>query len=412
MAAGSSNDNVFSRRHFVSATTLTAASWKRVVGANERIQAAIVGSGNRGRRLLRAAGRLPDVEVIAVCDLYQGNLKKGLELASARAEAYGDYRRVLDRKDIDAVIIATHNHWHHRIAVDALQSGRDIYLEKPMTHKLEEGPDIIRAAEENKRIVQVGHHRRSSPVYQKARELVEQGWLGKITFIRVAWFRNSVEPQWRRPIPPDASPETIDWETFIKPTKKRPFDPARFFQWFCYCDYSGGIATDLLVHSMDAVHMVMGAQGPERVIADGEILYWKDGREVPDTFSALFHYPEGFQVNFSCTFANQQPGTRDEFYGKEGTIIIADERRLYFYPEPEQITKKSRPELMASDLALNPVDRTDLHVENFFKCVRSRKQPHCTVYDGENSAVCAHLANMSMLERRFIRWDPKNHRLV
>lgn len=399
----------FTRRQVLSSAAVTAAALPRAFGANDRIRVGVIGCGNRGRFLMRTAAAVPGVQLAAVSDLYQGNITKGLELANAGAESYGEYRRLLDRKDIDAVIIATHNHWHSRVAVDALRAGKDIYLEKPMTHKLAEGPEIIRIAEEQKRVVQVGHHQRSAPVYRKARDLVASGALGPVTFVRVAFFRNSVEPQWRYPIPADASPQSIDWETFIAPTTRRPFDAMRFFQWYCYWDYCGGIATDLLVHSLDAVHLIMNAKQPTKVVADGDVLYWKDGREAPDTMSAIFQYPEGFQVNFSCTFSNKQPGTRDEFYGKDGTIQIVDASHLNFYPEP--FTKNPKPAFSVSNIALSDYSPADLHMRNFLECMRSREATHCTVRDGQNSAVCAHLANMAMRERKAVRWDPLSEQL-
>ncbi len=393
---------MFSRRTFVG-MGVAAASATAVRGANDRIRFGIIGSGDRGCRLLQSARLLSDASLVAVSDIYDGNLKRGMQYAAPDAVAVRDYRRLIERKDVDAIIVATPNHWHARVAEAALDAGKDVYLEKPMTHRLDEGRRLIAAARKNGRVVQIGHNRRSRPVYQKAREIVASGILGPVTFIRLAWFRNTNEPQWRRPVPKDASLQTIDWDRFLEPTERRPFDPERFFSWYCYWDYCGGIGADLLVHSVDAMNLVMGSAQPNRVVADGDILHWKDGREVPDTFSAIFHYPEGFQVNFSCTFANQQPGTRDGFYGKDGTLEIVDLSKLYFYPEPT--AKVKRQEFFVSNVVLEPRDSTDLHVQNFFECVRSRAATRCTVEDGENSAVACHLANRAFREGRLIRWD-------
>lgn len=390
---------MISRRNFFGAAAVGGA----VRGANDRIRFGIIGSGDRGCRLLQSARLLPDVSLVAVCDIYDAHLKRGMEFAAPGAAAGRDYRRVTERKDVDAVIVATPNHWHARIAEAALEAGKDVYLEKPMTHRLEEGRRLIAAAKKTKRVVQIGHNRRSRAVYQKAREIVASGMLGPVTFVRLAWFRNTTEPQWRRPVPRDASPQSIDWDRFVEPAERRPFDPQRFFSWYCYWDYCGGIAADLLVHSVDTMNLILGSRQPDRVAADGDILYWKDGRDVPDTFSAIFHYAEGFQVNFSCTFANQQPGTRDAFYGKDGTVEIVDLSKLYFYAEP--IAKVRRPDLFVSNAVLEPRDSTDLHVRNFFECVRSRAATRCTVEDGENSAVACHLANRALREGRLIRWD-------
>ncbi len=394
-------DYRLSRRSF--ASVLAASSFRSALGANDGIRAGVIGSGNRGRLLMRTANLLPGVSLVAVSDIYEGARSKGLELAAPGADGYGDYRRVLDRKDIDAVIIATHNHWHHQIAMDALSAVKDIYIEKPMTHKLEEGPEIVAAARRHNRIVQIGTHRRSSPVHRKAREMVASGLIGKVTFCRVFWSRNTTVPQWRLPIPADASPETIDWTTYLLPTAKRPFDAARFFQWFCYWDYCKGIAADLLVHSLDAAHMVLGLGEPERVVADGDILFWKDGREVPDTMSAIFHYPEGVQVNFSCTFANGRPGWRDQFFGKDGTIELIGSNDLLFYPEPTATQK--REEFRITSAELTGKKAHELHVENFFECVRSRKRTNCPEEVGAASALCSHLSDMALRERRTVLWD-------
>lgn len=395
-----------SRRQWIGAAG-AAASASRVLGANDKIRAGVIGTGNRGRFLMTCASPLADVSLVAVCDLYKGALKKAQELAAPGADAAGEYRRILDRKDIDAVIIATHNHWHHRIAVDALSAGKDIYLEKPMTHKLEESREVVDAAQRYNRVVQIGTHRRSSPVHQKARQMVAASALGKVVFSRVFWSRNSVKPQWRYPIPADSSPETIDWPTFIKPSTPRAFDAARFFQWFCYWDYCQGIAADLLVHSLDAAQMILNLGAPERVVADGDILFWKDGRECPDTMSAIFHFPEDVEVNFSCTFSNGQPGTREQFFGKDGTIDIVNEHQLFFYPERVGPGAPKIQEMSVSNEALTDRTAPQLHVQNFFECVRSRKPTNCPVETGATSALCAHLSTIALREQRMVRWDGK-----
>ena len=234
---------------------------------NDKIQVGIIGVGARVQSgVLQAAVAVPGVEVIGVCDAYKGRVTRALERLGSQAKDYGDWRAMLADKSIDAVIIATPDHWHREQTVAALAAGKDVYLEKPMTLTIDEGPEMYAAADKSGRVLQVGSNGMSSKLQQTARELVQSGKLGKIHLIRASYDRNSDSGAWLYPIPPDADPKTVDWEMFLGPAPKRPFSLERFFRWRCYWDYSGGISTDLFVHLMTTIHYVMGATVPESVV--------------------------------------------------------------------------------------------------------------------------------------------------
>ncbi len=393
-----------------------------VLGANEKLQLGFIGVGIRGDQLLRpTVKQLADrARIVAVCDTYQGYLKRAVENVGANPAAYDDYRRLLDDKNVEAVVIATPEHRHVEMVIAALQAGKDIYCEKPLTHTIAEGEQMIQAQKRHgPRIIQVGTQRRSSPLYAKAREMVQSGMLGKVTFVRAFWYRNSLKPQWRYPIPPDASPQTANWMAFLGPAKKRPWDPARYFQWRLYWDYSGGIATDLMTHQVDAVHLVLGDHTPETATASGGIYLWKDAREVPDTFHAAVTYKSGFSVDYSCMFGNQRYGYGEQFFGTEGTLEIMNMRTLNFWPEkfteggkdatPEKV--KARAEITLEAKELDPTDATLLHLRDFVDCAKARKEPHCSLEAGDQASVPCHLATISLHKKRQVFWDPATRRV-
>ena len=277
---------------------------------NDKIQVGIIGVGARVQSgVLQAAVAVPGVEVIGVCDAYKGRVTRALERLGSQAKDYGDWRAMLADKSIDAVIIATPDHWHREQTVAALAAGKDVYLEKPMTLTIDEGPEMYAAADKSGRILQIGSNGMSSKLQQTARELVQSGKLGKIYLIRANYDRNSDSGAWLYPIPPDADPKSVDWEMFLGPAPKRPFSLERFFRWRCYWDYSGGISTDLFVHLMTTIHYVMGATVPESVVATGANYRHQKTHEVPDTLSASAVYgKESFMVSLGGTFNNSGGG--------------------------------------------------------------------------------------------------------
>ncbi len=401
---------------------------------NNRLTLGFIGVGARAQDVMADVLKIPGLEVVALCDAYRGRIERALERTKGRAKVYKDYRELLAAPGIDAVYIGTPDHWHKLQVVAALEAGKDVYVEKPMTHTVDEGLEIIAAANKTGRIVQVGSQNISSPLQQKAREIVASGRLGQITMIRASTNRNTAGGAWLYPIPPDASPETIDWEMFLGPAPKRPFSLERFFRWRCYWDYSGGIATDLFVHTMTTIHYVMGAQMPESVMAASALYRWRESRDVPDTLNAILQYPEGFTVNLSATFNNQSGSESGiQFLGTEGTLTLS--RELVFAPEhpiednewivqswPSQLEKayyedpqviqrevpsKWDPRVIAGSERWSSVGRnsTILHFENFLAAIRNRQRPIEDAVAGHHAASVAHMINLSAREKRTVYWD-------
>ncbi len=257
---------------------------------NDNIQIALIGAGGMGMGDTSLAVSMPGVKLVSVCDIYDGRLARAKERWGSDLFATRDYREVLARKDVDAVIIATPDHWHQRITIDALNAGKDVYCEKPMIHSIDEGPAMIEAQRRTGRTLQIGSQYVSSLVYQKAKELLSAGAIGQLNMVE-AWLDGA----WQYSIPPDASPTTIDWDRFLGSAPKVPFEPVRLFRWRNYRDYGTGVAGDLFVHLLTGLHFATGSKGPNRVYATGGLRFWKDGRDVPDVMLALLDYP-GFTV--------------------------------------------------------------------------------------------------------------------
>ena len=382
-------DNL-TRRSFLSRTaavTAAAPAVLRAQGTNEKVRVGWIGFGIRGYSLVGTLMQVApaDAQVTAVCDSFTGNLARGKDkvqtMQKTTPSTYDDYRRMLEDKSIDAVFIMTPEHLHRDMVIAALEAGKHVYCEKPLTHTIEEGLDIIKAVEKSGKKLQVGTQRRSSLLYKKAKEIYDSGRLGKVTFVRAFWYRNSLpeEPQWRYTIPPDASESNADFGKFLGKAPKRPFSLPRYFQWRLYWDYSGGISTDLLVHQTDASHLVLGAHAPKSVVSSGGIYYWtQDDREVPDTMSSVFEYPEGFQINYSCMFANQRYGYGEQFFGSEATMEVMNLQDLHVYSEtygketPERV--RSAPEIhINATKDLGQTNPTGDHIKNFIDAVKYGK---------------------------------------
>jgi predicted dehydrogenase len=409
------------------------------VSPNDRIQLATIGCGIQGINDTRVALRVPGVELVAVADVYDGRQMRAKEEWGDQLFVTRDYREILERPDVDAVLIATPDHWHARIAIDALKAGKDVYVEKPMVQDLDEGPKLIEAERDTKRILQVGSQRVSSVVYAKARELFRAGSIGELNLVE-AWInRNSSLGAWQYSIPPDASPQTIDWDRFLGNAPKRPFEPVRLFRWRNYKDYGTGIPGDLFVHLFSGIHVVLDSIGPTRVMSTGSLSYWKDGRDVPDLMVAIYDYPKTashpefrlvLKVNFAdggggdqafrfvgadgmltiggggVTLAKtrrpQDPGqTADTFAKAQEEAYLAQHRAKY----PEQAELRQGQE--ESYLAPNGYSDSYEHFRVFFEAVRSRKPVVEDAAFGLRACGPAVLANHSYWENRPIGWDPE-----
>ncbi len=388
------------RRTFLA--SMTAASYSRILGANDRLGLGLIGSGERGRHdmgLFQSAG---GVEVRAVCDVYAEMIDRAKQKAP-QARAYSDHRKLLESKDIDVVLIATPDHWHADNTIDALNAGKDVYVEKPLTLTIEEGPRIVKAARVNNRICQVGMQQRSGPHYIEAKQkYMDTGALGKVTLCRTWWHGNTYHLR-RAPASLQKKPSNLDWARFLGPVKWREWDPQQFWNWRAYLDFGGGQVTDLFTHWIDVVHMFMGKDDPVSAVASGGVYAYKDGRTAPDTINVLLEYPAGFTATFEATLVPGITGAAVEFCGTEGKLWI-DRSRYEFKPKG----RDSQPVVVKA----GGYDFTLDHIKNFLECVRSRKLPNGDVYIGHRSAQASHLGNIAYLQKRRINFDPQREEIL
>jgi predicted dehydrogenase len=413
---------------------------------NDKIRIATIGMGIQGNYDTMAALRNPDIELVGVADLYDGRLEhaktafgKDRELFTTR-----DYREILQRKDIDAVLIVTPDHWHDRITLAALNAGKHVYCEKPMVQNINEGKAVIDAWKKSGKTMQVGSQRISSASFQEAKRMVQAGEIGAINYIESNNDRFNAIGAWQYSIPPDASPETLDWDRFLGDAPKHPFDPKRFFRWRNYRDYGTGVAGDLFIHLITGVHFVTGAMGPNRVFASGNLAYWKDGRDVPDVMTSIMDYPktdqhEAFQMVLRVNFANAgKISNVTRIIGNEGQIefsednLILTKKRLplapgygnydsfFTFTEPVQQefvrqydskypadTRKAEPAKEVRFDAPKDDDAHAKHFADFFTNVRNGSQG--TIEDpvfGFRAAAPVLASNLSYFEKRVVNWDP------
>ncbi len=433
------------RRHFLHTAAAgfaaSALAAQDKTSLNGRVQVATIGLGGMGTGDTQSSTAVPGVELVAVADIYQGRLDHAKEVFGKNVFITRDYREVLARKDVDAVIIATPDHWHSQISIDAMNAGKDVYCEKPMVQHLDDGKQVIAAQQKTGRIMQVGSQRVSSIVYKKAKDLFRSGAIGQLNMVEAWWDRNSAIGAWQYSIPLDATPENIDWDRFLGRAPKVPFEPVRLFRWRNYRDYGTGVAGDLFVHLFSGMHFVTGAIGPTRVYATGGLRFWKDGRDVPDVLLGLYDYPAtdahpafnlALRVNF-VDGAGESSGFR--FVGSEGIMTIDDGVTLSKQPrEPEpgytietftdamqnrfveDYRKKYPPPAMNAD-SIRPQgeekymppegynDHLDHH-RNFINSVRTRKPVIEDPAFGFRAAGPALLSNVSYFEQRMCKWDP------
>jgi predicted dehydrogenase len=383
------------------AAALTAASYSRVMGANDRINLGLVGAGGRGTGVMGTFQKFPQVRVTAVCDVYGARVRR----AQGRAEGaagFGDHRKLLEVKELDAVLIGTPDHWHTQISIDAMRAGKDVYVEKPLTLRIDEGPAIVKAARETGRICQVGMQQRSGAHYMRARdEYVKAGRLGKITLARTWWHGNGAH---LIRVPPElrTKPADLDWPRYLGPVKWRDWDPPQFFNFRAYLDFGGGQITDLFTHWIDVVHMLVEQEVPVSAVSAGGVYHYKDGRTAPDTITTLLEYPGEWTATFEATLAPGLTGAGVELCGTNGRLNIG---RGGFTFTPAG--KGAQPESVKADR-----DLTVAHVENFLDCMKSRKLPYGDVVIGHRSAQASHLGNIAYVEKRRIRFDPVREEIL
>jgi predicted dehydrogenase len=391
-------------RHATGATVaMTAASYSRVLGANDRMRLALIGCGGRGEHVMKNCQLDPGVEVVALCDVWDERIAERRKVAP-KADALADHRAVLDRKDVDAVIVATPDHWHTDVTIDAMNAGKDVFVEKPLTFRREEGPRIVEAVEKTGRICQVGTQQRSGEYWMRARdEYVRPGKLGPIHMIRTCWHSNW--RNWQKPmsVPFTEKPTTLDWERWLGQVSWREWNPYQYFHYRSFLDFGGGKITDLFTHWIDAVHMIMGVDNPVSVAAAGGVLQLHDGRDAPDNIHLLLEYPDDFVVTFESTSIPGTPPWGITFYGTEASLYINRDR---FEVRPNE----EGAEPLVVELSQSRLD--ERHAEDFLECLRTRKEPNCTAYMGHRSAQASHLATRAYVNGRTVRFDPEKEEIL
>ena len=411
------------------------------VAANDHIQIALIGAGGQGQGDTRTALRVPGVKLVAVADCYNGRLDHSKEMWGNDIFTTRDYAEILARKDIDAVIIGTPDHWHKQASVDAMKAGKDVYCEKPMIHLYADGPEMIETARATKQILQVGSQRVSSVIYAKAKELLAAGAIGQLNMVTAHWDRNSTMGAWSYTVPPDASPETCDWPRFLGTAPTIPFNAEQFFQWRKWKAYGSGVAGDLFVHLFSGTHFITGSHGPTRGMATGGLRFWKDGRDVPDVMLGLFDYPEGFNLSVRVNFVDGgEESDGLTFTGSEGTMEIGgnavsvsrtprEKEPGYMIGSFTEATQKqyvdeyrkkypaANPEgepAMGFEKYVAPPGYSDSydHFKNFFASVRSRQPVVEDAVFGFRAAGAALLSNLSLERGAVVSWDPEGMKLA
>jgi predicted dehydrogenase len=412
----------------------TALSGANVMGANERVNIGWIGCGGRGRADASFLRQVPNVNIAAVCDVYAPHAEAAQTWVGAGCRSYGDFRRLLEQRDIDAVLVATPDHWHAAITVLACQAGKDVYVEKPLSHSIREGRKMVEAARRYDRVVQAGTQHRSAPHFRQAAEIVQSGRIGAVRFVRV-WNYLNMSPQGIGRAA-DAEPGPgLDWDFYLGPAPQVPFNKNRFlvtYRWFW--DYAGGMATDYGTHRLDSVHQVMGVDAPRSAAATGGRFELQDGAETPDVLQVTYEYP-GFVLSYEASMLNghgcggrtpglkyyMTRGTDDRphgiaFYGSKGSLF-ADRVGFEVYPEPSGESGPGAVNTAAAGwraeaLAVAGQDATPLHLENFIQCVRSRRRPAADVEIGHRSTLVAHLGNIAYRTGRKIHWDAEREEIV
>ena len=414
---------------------------------NDQITLGLIGCGIQGIYDTTSALQVNGVKLVAVCDLYTGRLERAKELWGKDIAVTRDYRVLLDRKDIDAVIVATPDHWHKKITIAAMEAGKAVYCEKPMVQNFLEGHEIIKAQQESGMACQIGSQGMSSLGNEKAKQLYEDGAIGDMVLLDMYNDRYSAEGAWQYPIPPDANPETVDYDTFLGRAPKTPFDLTRFFRWRNYKDYGTGVAGDLFVHAFSSLNYILSSNGPTRALSTGGLRYWNDGRDVPDVTLTFYDYPKtvthapfnaSFRVNF---IAGSGGGGGFKLVGTEGMLevdsnsvkltraklgMVPGGYSMIAYTEATQ--GKIREEYASKNLETKasvlktgetiweaPRDYKGAHYDHFHNFFTSIRKGKTVVQDpafGLRAAGAALLANESYYQNKPVLWNPDTMKLI
>jgi predicted dehydrogenase len=402
-----------SRRDFAKTTIAagagTAVSRMNILGANDRVNIGIIGSGDRGMQVWQIFLKQADVNPVAVCDVYQPYIDKAANAAGGKVKTFGDFRRLLEVKEVDAVLIATPDHWHALQTIMACQAGKDVYVEKPLSLTILEGRKMVEAARKHNRIVQTGSQQRSGQHYQQAVKLIQEGAIGEVHKITAGYTRNAMPGFKHEPWLPEQLPKELNWDMWLGPAPFVPYDPFRchyHFRWFW--DYSGGQMTNWGAHNLDIARWALNAKGPTAVTAFGGRYAIKDGGETPDVQEVLYN----FQTCIVSWTGREVNRTRDEylvFNGTKGTLSIM---RNGFTIAPETWRKKEKPEIEPMETKGNGNEAQMLHVRNFLDCVKSRQRPIADVEEGHLTATMCHLGNIATRLSRSLNWDAAKEEFI
>lgn len=424
--------------------------WEKKFSSNDKVRLGVIGTGIQGHGDLQSALKVPGVELAGACDLYRGRLERMKELYGKDLFTTNDYRELIEKKDIDALIVATSDNWHSRICIDALNKGKHVYCEKPMVHKLSQGQEVISAWKRSGKIMQVGSQGVSGASFAKAKELFRAGEIGKLNCIEATYDRQSAIGAWQYTIPLDESPQTVDWDRYVSLMNPKPkYDAKKFFWWRNYKDFGTGMSGDLYVHLLTGIHYITGSMGPTKIVSNGQLAYWKDGRDVPDVMVSIMDYPEtkdhpAFQTMLRVNFVSGG-GDRSavRYIGSEGVMEktgngvriaysimpkapgIGGWDSLSTYPQAmqDELMKRYNEKWTADDRkrttkqALQyaaPPDNND-HVEhfaNFFAGIRENKPVYEDPVVGFRAAAPCLAANDSYFQKKIIHWNPEKMQLA
>jgi len=384
-------------RQAVGTAAFLAYPHARVLGANDRLRVGMIGVGNRGQELLEEVSAAPNTQLVAIADVY-GRRREEAKKKAPGILTFDDHRRVLDIKDIDAIIVASPLHTHARHFLDTLAAGKDLYSEKTMTWSMPEAEQCLAAAKQSGRVVQIGLQWESSGALQDARKWIKDGTVGKVTQVESWMSRNTPhgQGQWLRPVPSDCTAQNVNWSAFLNGRPNRPFDPYRLINWRLFWEFSGGNVTENMVHQIAWIMTALDLPLPSAASMSGGIFSEKDGREVPDTIAVTLDFPNDLVVTWQSTFSNSHFGLGEHILGSDGTIehgwgasdMVNGEEGEFIRYSPEKV---NRPH----GTALTGKTPDQDHMTNWIECVRSRKTPNAPVEIGYRSAIAVHMANLA-----------------
>ena len=398
------------RRAFLAATAATTAltlpAFAQPLGANERINIGLIGTGGRCRFLMGALAKVPNTSMTALCDVYEPNLELAQKLlGDSKPFVTNNYHAILERKDIHAVLIAAPDHWHTPMTIDAMAAGKDVYVEKPLTHKMREGAEITAAFAKHRRIVQIGTQQRSMPHIVRAKQLINGGRIGTVHKVHMTWNRNADRV---RQGAQNVDPKRLDWKRFLGNAPAQDFEEYKFRNWRWFWDFGNGILTDLMVHWLDVAHWILNVDHPDKAVTLGQFNMAQNVWQTPDTIQTLLHYGNNLQMHFEGTFSYAREGSHITFMGTEGNVYI-DRGRFELIPELRFPDKKS------DEQNLNPTlprgrdfypepDGELLHLQNWIDAIRNQRQPSAPISAGVSAAAAAHLANEAYRQDRVAVW--------